>query len=89
MTLGAPRAAFLRHERAAEETRLMGYPWFNFAVALGLGLLIGLERERSKGEGPTRGPAGIRTFARVAATYLFGKARLEPRGCRADFRLEA
>jgi uncharacterized membrane protein (DUF4010 family) len=37
--------------------------WFNFAVALGLGLLIGLERERSKGEGPTRRPAGIRTFA--------------------------
>ena len=41
----------------------MAYPWFNFAVALGLGLLIGLKRERSKGEGPTRGPAGIRTFA--------------------------
>ena len=36
--------------------------WFNFAVALGLGLFIGLERERSKGEGPTRRPAGIRTF---------------------------
>jgi uncharacterized membrane protein (DUF4010 family) len=42
----------------------MAYPWFNFAVALGLGLLIGLERERSKkGVGPTRRPAGIRTFA--------------------------
>jgi uncharacterized membrane protein (DUF4010 family) len=39
------------------------YPWFNFAVALGLGLLIGIERERSKGEGPARRPAGIRTFA--------------------------
>jgi uncharacterized membrane protein (DUF4010 family) len=38
-------------------------PWFNFAVALAIGLLIGLERERSKGEGPTRRPAGIRTFA--------------------------
>ncbi|MCX7381100.1 MAG: MgtC/SapB family protein [Alphaproteobacteria bacterium] len=37
-------------------------PWFHFAVALGLGLLIGLERERKKGEGPTRRPAGIRTF---------------------------
>ncbi len=44
----------------------MVYPWFNFAVALGLGLLIGLERERSKGEGPKRGPAGIRTFALAA-----------------------
>jgi uncharacterized membrane protein (DUF4010 family) len=37
--------------------------WFDFAVALALGLLIGLERERSKGEGPNRRPAGIRTFA--------------------------
>jgi uncharacterized membrane protein (DUF4010 family) len=31
-------------------------------VALGIGLLIGAERERRKGEGPTRSPAGIRTF---------------------------
>jgi len=38
-------------------------PWYNLAVALGIGLLIGLERERSKGDGPTRRPAGIRTFA--------------------------
>ncbi|ACK50141.1 putative transmembrane protein [Methylocella silvestris BL2] len=44
-------------------------PLSSFAVALGLGLLIGLERERSKGVGPSRGPAGIRTFA-VAS--LFG-----------------
>lgn len=34
----------------------------NFAVALGIGLLIGAERERRKGEGPSRSPAGIRTF---------------------------
>src|SRR5262249_8019844 len=34
----------------------------NFAVALGIGLLIGAERERRKGEGPSRAPAGIRTF---------------------------
>ncbi|HEY5676211.1 MAG TPA: DUF4010 domain-containing protein, partial [Myxococcales bacterium] len=32
-------------------------------VALGVGLLLGLERERRKGEGPSRGAAGIRTFA--------------------------
>ena len=32
-------------------------------MALGIGLLIGVERERRKGEGPTRSPAGIRTFA--------------------------
>jgi len=37
-----------------------------FAVALGVGLLIGLERERRKGSGPTRGPAGVRTFALTA-----------------------
>ncbi len=33
------------------------------AVALGIGLLIGAERERRKGSGPLRAPAGIRTFA--------------------------
>jgi uncharacterized membrane protein (DUF4010 family) len=31
-------------------------------VALGIGLLIGAERERRKGGGPSRSPAGIRTF---------------------------
>ena len=35
----------------------------NLAVALGVGLLIGAERERRKGEGPSRSPAGIRTFS--------------------------
>ena len=35
----------------------------NLAVALGIGLLMGAERERRKGEGPSRSPAGIRTFA--------------------------
>ena len=34
-----------------------------FMVALGIGLFIGLDRERSKGEGPARSAAGIRTFA--------------------------
>jgi uncharacterized membrane protein (DUF4010 family) len=33
-----------------------------FLVALGIGLLIGIDRERRKGEGPTRGAAGLRTF---------------------------
>jgi uncharacterized membrane protein (DUF4010 family) len=33
------------------------------AVSLGIGLLIGAERERRKGRGPGRAPAGIRTFA--------------------------
>ncbi len=31
-------------------------------VAVGVGLLVGLERERAKGSGPNREPAGIRTF---------------------------
>ena len=35
----------------------------NLTVALGIGLLIGAERERRKGTGPSRSPAGIRTFA--------------------------
>jgi uncharacterized membrane protein (DUF4010 family) len=36
------------------------------AVALGIGLLIGTERERSKGSGPDREIAGVRTFALVS-----------------------
>lgn len=36
------------------------------AVALGVGLLVGVERERRKGEGPGRGAAGVRTFALIA-----------------------
>jgi uncharacterized membrane protein (DUF4010 family) len=36
--------------------------WLNLAVALGIGLLIGAERERSKGTGPLKASAGIRTF---------------------------
>lgn len=38
------------------------------AVALGLGLLIGTERERSKGQGPDRQVAGVRTFALTSLT---------------------
>lgn len=37
-----------------------------FAVALGIGLLVGIERERRKGEGADRGAAGIRTFSLIA-----------------------
>ncbi len=36
---------------------------FRLATSLGIGLLIGAERERRKGEGRSRSPAGIRTFA--------------------------
>lgn len=56
---------------------MLASPWFKFAVAIVLGLLIGLERERSKGEGPSRRAAGIRTFALATllgavAAYLGG-----------------
>lgn len=36
------------------------------SVALGLGLLVGAERERRKGDGPLRRSAGLRTFAIVS-----------------------
>jgi uncharacterized membrane protein (DUF4010 family) len=35
-------------------------------VALGMGLLVGGERERRKGEGPARASSGVRTFAMAA-----------------------
>ncbi|HST10268.1 MAG TPA: DUF4010 domain-containing protein [Terriglobales bacterium] len=41
---------------------------FRLASALAAGLLIGAERERRKGEGPQRSPAGIRTFALASLT---------------------
>ncbi|AND71016.1 hypothetical protein ATSB10_35620 [Dyella thiooxydans] len=40
--------------------------WIGLAVALGIGLLMGAERERRKGAGTQRAVAGIRTFAVVA-----------------------
>lgn len=40
--------------------------WIGLAVALGIGLLMGAERERRKGTGAHRAVAGIRTFAVVA-----------------------
>jgi len=33
-----------------------------FGVALGIGLMLGVERERNKGTGPGRAAAGVRTF---------------------------
>lgn len=48
----------------------MSEPWHaslaGYFVALGVGLLIGVERERSKGAGRQRGAAGVRTFAIAA-----------------------
>jgi uncharacterized membrane protein (DUF4010 family) len=45
---------------------LVNAEYMPFAVALGVGLLVGAERERRKGEGATRAPAGIRTFTVTA-----------------------
>jgi len=38
-------------------------PEWRIGVALAIGLLMGAEREKRKGEGPDRGAAGVRTFA--------------------------
>jgi uncharacterized membrane protein (DUF4010 family) len=46
--------------------QLFEVPEARLAVALGIGLVIGAERERRKGVGPGRRGAGIRTFAVVA-----------------------
>lgn len=48
------------------------------AVALGGGLLIGLERERRKGVGPGRRVAGIRSFALVAVAGALAQALGQP-----------
>ena len=47
-------------------------------MALGIGLLIGLERERRKGEGPDRRAAGIRSFALVAVGGALAQLLSEP-----------
>ncbi len=44
---------------------VLNRPEWPLLVALAIGLLIGLERERRKGEGSQRAPAGLRTFALV------------------------
>jgi uncharacterized membrane protein (DUF4010 family) len=46
--------------------------WMNLGVALAVGVLIGIERERSKGAGPTRAVAGLRTFTLVSLAGALG-----------------
>ena len=53
----------------------------SLAIAIGIGLLIGSERERRKGSGSQRGAAGVRTFALAAfagalSNYLNSEALL-------------
>ena len=45
-----------------ENALIIDPPILNLVSAVGVGALIGAERERRKGEGPARSPAGIRTF---------------------------
>ena len=70
LPLSAQRASHVRAERMAcspvRNVLLMPTfdpPYASMLVALGIGLLIGAERERRKGVGPGRAAAGIRTFA--------------------------
>jgi uncharacterized membrane protein (DUF4010 family) len=50
----------------------------SIAVALGVGLLIGVERERRKGEGPERAAAGVRTFAITALVGVLAMLTQSP-----------
>jgi uncharacterized membrane protein (DUF4010 family) len=48
--------------------------FLGFAVALGVGLLIGIDRERKKVEGSRRGAAGLRTFTLASLAGATGAA---------------
>ena len=69
-----------RHARCSAETVSFGAITqsveYRLGIALALGLLVGVERERRKGAGPRRAAAGIRTFGVVA--LLGGVAALGP-----------
>ena len=45
--------------------------WLGTGVASGIGSLMGTERERSKGNGPDREIAGVRTFALASLLGAF------------------
>ena len=60
---------------------ILELPAIRLAVAIGIGLLIGAERERRKGSGLLRGAAGVRTFTLAAfagalSSYLQSEALL-------------
>jgi uncharacterized membrane protein YhiD involved in acid resistance len=56
-----------------------------FLVALGVGLLIGIDRERHKGDGATRHPAGLRTFT-LASLWARRRWRSATRSCWLPWR---
>ena len=60
---------------------ILEFSAIRLAAAIGIGLLIGAERERRKGSGLQRGAAGVRTFALAAfagalSSYLQSEALL-------------
>ncbi len=61
-----PSAHPVRRSRTDHAVTFLERPEGRLAIALGIGLVIGAERERRKGEGPVRVGAGIRTFTIVA-----------------------
>ncbi len=50
---------------ASDLSRWLGRPEWPLVIALAIGLLIGIERERRKGDGEARGAAGLRTYGLV------------------------
>lgn len=52
--------------------------WLGVLVALGGGLLIGLERERRKGSGPAREAAGMRSFTLAAMGGALAQVLQQP-----------
>ena len=73
------RATYI--EWRATYTRAMDFghsPWVALAVALGCGLLIGIERERRKGSGASRAPAGVRTFTIAALAGALAQSLEQP-----------
>lgn len=71
----------------------MREPWIGLMVALGCGLLVGIERERRKGQGPQRAAAGMRTFTLVtvagALAQTVGPSELVAAGALAVAALAA
>lgn len=57
-----------------EDALIPNAPALNLVTAFAVGALIGAERERRKGEGPARSPAGLRTFTitSIAGAVAFG-----------------
>lgn len=53
-------------------TNYLSGGWVSLGVALAIGFLIGIERERSKGDGPERAAAGLRTFTLTSLAGALG-----------------